>query len=87
MILHKAVIYQENRNYNPFSPLLPPLSTFRQSLLINIKKIDENILKKHDELITKTLLYSDGKFDLSYNRSIISSAIEFIVLLKDLVIH
>ena len=51
----------------------------RQSLLMNIKKIDESILKKHDELITKTLLYGDDKFDLSCNKSIISSTIEFIV--------
>ena len=50
-----------------------------QYLLINIKKIDESILKKHDELITKTLLYGDDKFDLSCNKSIISSTIEFIV--------
>ena len=51
----------------------------RQSLLTNIQKIDESILKKDDELITKTLLYGDGKFDLSCNKSIISSTIEFIV--------
>ena len=51
----------------------------RQSLLINIKKIDESILKKHDELITKTLLYGCDKFDLSCNKSIISGTIEFIV--------
>ena len=51
----------------------------RQSLLTNIKKIDESILKKHDKHITKTLLYGDNKFDLSCNKSIISSAIEFIV--------
>ena len=51
----------------------------RQSLLINIKKIDESILKKHDEFITKTPLYGDNKFDLSYNESIISSTIELIV--------
>ena len=51
----------------------------RQSLLTNIKKIDESILKKHDELITKTLLYGDNKFDLSYNKSIISSTNEFTV--------
>ena len=37
------------------------------------------LLKKHDELITKTLLYGDDKFDLSCNKSIISSTIEFIV--------
>ena len=49
----------------------------RQSLLTNIEKIDESILKKHDELITKTLLYGDNKFDLSCNKSIISSAVEF----------
>ena len=46
---------------------------------MNIKKIDESILKKHDELITKTLLYGDDKFDLSCNKSIISSTIEFTV--------
>ena len=51
----------------------------RQFLLINIKKIDESILKKHDELITKTILYDDGKFDLSCDKSIISLTIEFIV--------
>ena len=43
----------------------------RQSLLTNIKKIDESILKKHDKLITKTLLYGDNKFDLSCDKSII----------------
>ena len=35
----------------------PLFQSARQSLLINIKNIDENILKKHDELITKTLLH------------------------------
>ena len=57
----------------------PLFQSARQSLLINIKETDESILKKHDELIIKTLLYDDDKFDLSYNMSIISSAIEFIV--------
>ena len=51
----------------------------RQSLLTNIKKIDEIILKKHYELITRTLLYGDDKFHLYCNKSIISSTIEFIV--------
>ena len=57
----------------------PLFQSARQSLLMNIKKTDESILKKHDELITKTLLYGDDKFDLSCNKSIISSTIEFIV--------
>ena len=57
----------------------PLFQSVRQSLLINIKKIDESILNKHDELITKTLLYGDDKFDLSCNKSIISLKIEFIV--------
>ena len=57
----------------------PIFQCARQSLLTNIKKIDESILKKHDELITKTLLYGDEKFDLSCNKSIISSTIQFIV--------
>ena len=57
----------------------PLFQSARQSLLININKIDESILKKHDELITKTLLYGYGKFDLSCNKSIISGTIEFIV--------
>ena len=47
--------------------------------LIKIKKIDGNILKKHDKCITKTLLYDDDKFDSSSNKSIISSTMEFIV--------
>ena len=50
----------------------PLFQSARQSLLMNIKKTDESILKKHDELITKTLLYGD-------NKSIISSTIEFII--------
>ena len=50
----------------------PLFQSARQSLLINIKKIDENILKKLDELITKTLLYGNDKFNLSCNRSVIS---------------
>ena len=33
----------------------PLLQSARQSLLINIKKIDGNILKKHGKLITKHL--------------------------------
>ena len=45
---------------------------------VTFKKIDENILQKHDKLITKTLLYGGDKFDLSCNKSIISSTIEFI---------
>ena len=57
----------------------PLFQSARQSLLMNIKKIDESILKKYDELITETLLYGDVKFDLSCNKSIISSTIEFIV--------
>ena len=57
----------------------PFFQSARQSLLINIKKIDESILKKHDKLITKALLYGDEKFGLSYNKSIISLTIEFII--------
>ena len=67
-----------NRNYDPFPPLLPLFQSAIQSRLISIKKIDESILKKHDELITKTHLYGDDKFDLSCNK-LISSTIEFIV--------
>ena len=50
-----------------------------QFLSINLKKIDESILKKHDKLITKAFLYGDGKFELSFNKSIISSTIKLIV--------
>ena len=81
-------LWSRNRNYNPFPPPLPPLQSARQSLLINIKKIDESesILKKREELITKTLLYGDGKFDLSCDKSIISW-LNSLFLLKDSVIH
>ena len=76
-----CVCGQKIENYNPFPPSLSPLfQSARESLLINIKKIDESILKKHDEFITKTLLYGDDKFDLSYNKSIISSTIELFLL-------
>ena len=50
-----------------------------QSLLTNIKKINESVLKKHEELITKILLYGGDKSDLICNKSIISSTIEFTV--------
>ena len=50
-----------------------------QLLSINLKKIDESILKKHDKLITKAFLYGDDKFELSFNKSIISSTIKLIV--------
>ena len=56
----------------------PLFQSARQSLLTNIKKIDESILKKHDKLITKTLLYGDDKFNLPCNKSI-SLTIESIV--------
>ena len=74
-------LWSRNRNYNPFPPPLPrPLfQSGGQLFLINIKKIDESTLKKHDELITKTLLFGDVRFDLSCNKSIICSTIEFIV--------
>ena len=57
----------------------PLFQSARQSLLMSIKKIDESILKKHDELITKTLLYGDDKFGLSCNKSIKSSTTQFSV--------
>ena len=57
----------------------PLLQSARQSLLINIKKINESILKKHDKLMTKTLLYGDDKFNFSCNKFAISSTIEFTV--------
>ena len=57
----------------------PLFQSARQSLLINIKKIDENILEKHGELITKILLYGDEKFNLSCSKCITSSTIEFLV--------
>ena len=57
----------------------PLFQSARQFLLINNKEIDESILKKHKELIKKTLLYGDSKFDLSCNKCVISSTIEFTV--------
>ena len=57
----------------------PLFQSARQSLLMNIKKTGESILKKHGEFITKTLLYGDDKFGLSCNKSTIFSTIEFIV--------
>ena len=46
---------------------------------MNIEKIDESILKKHEKCFAKTLLYGDDKFALSSNKSIISSTIVFII--------
>ena len=41
-------------------PLFQPI---RQSLLINMKKSGESFFKKREELITKTFLKGDDKFD------------------------
>ena len=57
----------------------PLFQSARQCLLINIKKIDESILKKHNEIIIETPMYGDDKFDLSCSKSIITSTIEFTV--------
>ena len=53
----------------------PLFQSFRQSLLINIKKTDESILKKHDENHFCMAMTNC----LSCNKSVISSTIEFIV--------
>ena len=74
-----CVCGQEIETTTQFFLHYPLFQSARQSLLINIKKTDERILKKHDKLITKTLLYGGEKFDLSCNKSIISSTIEFTV--------
>ena len=65
----------------------PLFQSARQSLLINVKKIDQSISKKRDELITKTLLYGDDKFDSFCNKSIILQQLNSLLLLKALVIH
>ena len=48
----------------------------KTSLHYNLKKIDESVLKKHDELITKTHPYVDDNFDLSCDKSLISSTLD-----------
>ena len=65
-------------NIQDIHNLSTSLKRLSVSLLTNIKKTDESILKKHDKLITKTLLYGDDKFVLPCNKSI-SSTIEFTV--------
>ena len=50
-----------------------------QSLLMSVEGADESVLKKHDGLVAETLLYGGGRFGLSCGRSVMSSAIEFIV--------
>ena len=50
----------------------------RQFLSISIKKMHEIILKKRYGLVAKTLLYGDYQFNLPFNKSIISSTIEYI---------
>ena len=53
----------------------PLFQSAKQSLLMNIKKIDESILKKHDELITKTLLYDDDKFEFTVSTERFSNSL------------
>ena len=50
------------------------LQSARQSSLMNRKKIDETILKKHEKLNVKKLLYDSDKFNLSCNKSTIFSS-------------
>ena len=50
-------LWPRNRNCNPFPPSLPLFQSARQSLLTNIKKIDESILKKQDELYKNTSVW------------------------------
>ena len=59
----------------------PFFQSARQSFLINIKKIDESILKTCNDFSTKKLLHGNDKFDLSCHKSI-SSTIEFTVSSK-----
>ena len=68
-------LWSTNRNCNHFLLHCPLFQSAGQSFLINVKKINESILKKL--IITKTLLYGDDKFDLSCKKSIISSTTEF----------
>ena len=70
-------LWSRNRNYDHFFLHCILSQSTRQSLLININKIDESILKMHDEIIAKALLHN--KFDLSSSKSKISSAIKLIV--------
>ena len=65
----------------------PLFQSARQSLLMNIKKTGESILKKHGEFITKTLCMAMINLgclviSLQYFQQLNSS-----FLLKDLVIH
>ena len=65
-----------------------PLLICQTISLNQIKKIDENILKKETwRTFTKTYLYGHDKWGLSYNELIISSTIDFIVFTKSSVIH
>ena len=62
----------------------PIFQCARQSLLTNIKEIDESILKTHDELITKT------RWMVTTNLTCLVISLEYLqqlFLQKDLVIH
>ena len=50
----------------------------RQTLFEKVNKIDSNILKQNDQVIMKILLFGSKKLKAAQNKSILTSAIEFL---------
>ena len=50
----------------------------RQTLFEKVNKIDSNILKQNDQVIMKILLFGNKKLKAAQNKSILTSAIEFL---------
>ena len=50
----------------------------RKNLFEKVKKIDSSILKQNDQVMTKNLLFGDKKLKAAQNRSILTSAIDFL---------
>ena len=54
----------------------------RQSLFEKVKKIDWSILKQNDQVLTKILHFRDEKLKAAQNKSILTSATEFLQATK-----
>ena len=59
---------------------LPPLNNdIRETLLNELKSVDENILKLSGNKLIDLLLYGDSKFDSNQNTRLFNAAIKYII--------
>ena len=62
-----------------FFPHCPGFHTFRQTLLNNIRNINEQILSQDEDQLIQTSLYGNPNFNLTVNRLILNVTIEYLI--------